>query len=93
MTDSKINKSRKKQLKEWGKYIFKSFAGFTKDDIEPLFERFVIPIYVFASRRPNEEGKWKIVNRETGEEYSAEQAIYEVNNLYQTFNKISPKTK
>ncbi|MGR3792031.1 hypothetical protein ACUXZJ_14380 [Flavobacterium sp. TN-1] len=74
------------QLQEWGKVVFNSFAGFTKDDIEPLFERFIIPIYVFASRRPNEDGKWKIVNRETGKEYPVDEAIEVTKKLYQIYS-------
>jgi len=66
------------QLQEWGKPIVDALNGFTKEDIETLFERFVLPIYIFASRRPNESGKWKIINRETGEEYSAERATKEL---------------
>ena len=75
-------KPTEEQLKKWGEKIAKSLLGFTKDDIEPLFERFVLPIYVFASRRPGEDGKWKIVNRETGEEYSASKATLEIEKLY-----------
>ena len=77
-------KPTEEQLIEWGKPIAEMLNGFTKDDIEPLFERFVLPIYVFASRRPNEDGKWKIVNRETGEEYTGEMAtigIKQIDNL------------
>lgn len=61
-------------LQKWGKPIAKSLYGFTKDDLEPLFERFVMPIYCMCARRPFEESKWKIVNRETGEEYSYKEA-------------------
>ena len=74
-------KPTEEQLAEWGKPIAESLNGFTKDDIEPLFERFVLPIYVFASRRPNEDGKWKIINRETGEEYTGDKATIEIENL------------
>jgi hypothetical protein len=62
------------QIQEWGKPITESLYGFTKDDLEPLFERFVLPIYAMCARKPNQESKWKIVNRETNEEYSYEEA-------------------
>lgn len=58
-----------------GKPIIDSLIGFTKDDLEPLFEKYVLPIYVFAARRPNEDVKWQVISRETGEEYSSERAI------------------
>ena len=74
-------KPTEEQLAEWGKPIVESLNGFTKDDIEPLFERFVLPIYVFASRRPNEDGKWKIVNRETGEEYTGDMATIAIDKI------------
>ena len=61
-----------KELKKWGKEVTDSLYGFTKDDLEPLFERYVLPIYVFVARKPDQESKWKIVSRETGEEYSLE---------------------
>lgn len=75
-----------KELQKWGKDIFNSFAGFTKDDIEPLFERFIIPIYIFASRRLNEDGKWKLINRETGKEFSVDEAIEATKKLYQIYS-------
>lgn len=78
-------KPTEEQLKEWGKSIIESFSGFTKVDIEPLFERFVLPIYRMCARNPFEESKWKIVNRETGEEYSLETAEKEL----MTLNLIS----
>lgn len=62
------------KLQEWGKDVAESLYGFTKDDLEPLFERFVLPIYVMGARRPDQNTKWKIVDRETGEEYSYEMA-------------------
>lgn len=68
-------KPTEKELQKWGKKITKSLYGFTKDDLEPLFEKYVLPIYVFASRRIDENSKWKIVNRETGKEYSVGRAI------------------
>ena len=71
-------KPKEEQLIEWGKPIAEMLNGFTKDDIEPLFERFVLPIYVFVARKPDQESKWKIVNRETGEEYSLETAEKEL---------------
>ena len=74
-------KPTEEQLIVWGKPIVDTLNGFTKDDIEPLFERFVLPIYVFASRRPNEDGKWKIVNRETGEEYTGEMATIAIKQI------------
>ena len=67
-----------KELQKWGEKITKSLYGFTKDDLEPLFEKYVLPIYVFASRRVDEKSKWKIVNRETNEEYPIKRAISEL---------------
>ncbi|MDI5886238.1 hypothetical protein [Flavobacterium yafengii] len=66
------------QLQGWGKPIVDSLYGFTKGDLEPLFEKFVLPIYRMIARSPVEESKWKIVNRETGEEYSLETARKEL---------------
>lgn len=67
-----------KELQKWGEKITKSLYGFTKDDLEPLFERFVLPIYRMCARKPNQESKWKIINRETGEEYLLETAEKEL---------------
>lgn len=67
-----------KELQKWGKKVSDSLYGFTKDDLESLFERYVLPIYVFVARKPDQESKWKIVNRETGEEYSLETAEKEL---------------
>lgn len=67
-----------KELQKWGKKVTDSLYGFTKDDLEPLFEKYVLPIYVFVARKPDQESKWKIVNRETGEEYSIETARKEL---------------
>ena len=49
-----------KELQKWGKEVTDSLYGFTKDDLEPLFERYVLPIYVFVARKPDQESKWKI---------------------------------
>ena len=62
------------ELQEWGKDIIEALYGFTKDDLEPLFERFVLPIYCMCARKPDQESNWKIINRETNEEYSFEMA-------------------
>lgn len=67
-----------KELQKWGKKVTDSLYGFTKDDLEPLFERYVLPIYRMCARKPNQESKWKVVNRETGEEYSLETAEKEL---------------
>ena len=66
------------QLQEWGRPIAESIYGFKKDDLEPLFEKYVLPIYRMCARSPVEESKWKIVNRETGEEYPLETARKEL---------------
>jgi len=63
-----------KELQKWGEKITKTLYGFTKDDLEPLFERFAIPVYIMLARRFDEEPKWKIINRETDEEYTVEMA-------------------
>ena len=75
-------KPTEEQLIEWGKPIAEMLNGFTKDDIEPLFERYVLPIYVFVARKPDQESKWKIVNRETGEEYSLKKATTEFKKIF-----------
>ena len=75
-------KPTEEQLIEWGKPIAESLYGFTKDDLEPLFERYVLPIYVFVARKPDQESKWKIVNRETGEEYSLKKATTEFKKIF-----------
>ena len=67
-----------KELQEWGKPIVDSLNGFTKDDLEPLFEKYVLPIYRMCARKLDQESKWKIINRETEEEYSLETAIKEL---------------
>ncbi|MBP6126590.1 hypothetical protein [Flavobacterium sp.] len=67
-----------KGLQKWGKKVTDSLYGFTKDDLEPLFEKFVLPIYRMCARKPDQESKWKIVNRETDEEYSLEIAKNEL---------------
>lgn len=77
-------KPTEEQLKEWGKPIIDSLMGFTKDDLEPLFEKYILPIYKVCARRPDQESKWKVVNRETEEEYSVETATVE-------FKKFSAK--
>ena len=69
-------KEKKKQ--KWSKKVTNSLYGFTKDDLEPLFEKYVLPIYRMCARKPDQESKWKIVNRETGEEYSLETAEKEL---------------
>ena len=69
---------REKELQKWGKKVTDSLYGFTKDDLEPLFEKYVLPIYRMCARKPDQESKWKIVNRETGEEYSLEIAEKEL---------------
>lgn len=71
-----------KELQKWGKKVTDSLYGFTKDDLEPLFERFVLPIYVFVARKSDQESKWKIVNRETEEEYPLKKAITEYKKLF-----------
>jgi hypothetical protein len=66
------------QLQEWGKPIIDSLSGFTKDDLEPLFERYVLPFYYSACTFPediNIQSKWKVINRETGEEYDRKEAF------------------
>ena len=67
-----------KELQKWGKKVTDSLYGFTKDDLEPLFEKYVLPIYRMCAIKPNQESKWKIVNRETGEEYSLKTAEKEL---------------
>ena len=71
-----------KELQKWGKKVTDSLYGFTKDDLEPLFEKYVLPIYVFAARKPDQESKWKIVNRETDEEYPIKKATIEYKKLF-----------
>jgi hypothetical protein len=66
------------QIQKWGQKITESLYGFTKEDLEPLFEKYVLPIYRMIARSPVEKSKWKIVNRETGEEYSLETARKEL---------------
>lgn len=71
-------KPTEEQLQEWGKPIVDSIYGLTKGDLEPLFEKFVLPFYYAVCTFPedfNIESKWKMVNRETGEEYSRVEAI------------------
>jgi hypothetical protein len=70
------------QLQKWGEKITKSLHGFTKDDLEPLFEKYVLPIYVFVARKHDQESKWKIVNRETEEEYPLKKATTEFKKLF-----------
>lgn len=81
-----IYQPTEEQLQEWGKPVIDSLIGFTKDDLEPLFEKYVLPIYKVCARRPDQESKWKVVDRETGEEYTVETATVE-------FKKLAAKTK
>ena len=61
-----------KELQKWGKKIKEALRGFTKEDLEPLFENYVLPFYYSACTFPKDfeyRSKWKIINRETGKEY------------------------
>ena len=69
------------QLELWGKRIEEALLGFCKDDIEPLFERYVLPIYMFSARRPDQKSDWKIIKRNTGEVYTEDKAISELTKL------------
>lgn len=65
-------KPTEEQLQEWGKQVADSLNGFAKEELEPLFERFVLPFYYAVCTYPNDinkKSKWKIVNRESGKEY------------------------
>lgn len=51
------------------KYVTDAIIGKTKQDFEPIFEEIIAPIYLFqAQQGENIPSKYKIVNRETGEE-------------------------
>jgi hypothetical protein len=50
--------------------------------MEPLFEKFVLPIYRIGASYPEADSKWKIINRETGKEYSKERALKEIKRFY-----------
>ena len=72
------------ELQEWGKPIIDSLNGFTKDDLEPLFERFVLPFYYSACTFPkdmNTHSKWKVVDRENGKEYDRREAFKQLYEL------------
>lgn len=71
------------QLQKWGKPIIDSLMGFTKDDLEPLFEKYILPIYIMCTRNSDQESKWKIVSRETEEEYLVETATVEFKKINQ----------
>jgi hypothetical protein len=71
-------KPTEKEIQKWGKKITDSLYGFTKDDLEPLFERYVLPFYYSACTFPedmNIHSKWKVINRETGKEYDRKEAF------------------
>ena len=57
------------EFTEVGDEVFNCLYGYTKDEIEIIFERYVLPIYTFAARRPKEKSDWKIENRLTGNEF------------------------
>jgi hypothetical protein len=55
------------EIKKIGEDIKKCLLGLTKEEMEVLFEKYVLPIYTFTARRPNEDTKWKIINRQSDE--------------------------
>jgi hypothetical protein len=66
------------QLQEWGKPIIEALEGFTKEDLEPLFENYVLPFYYSACTFPKDfeyKSKWKITNRRTNVEYDRREAF------------------
>ena len=78
-------KPKEEDLKEWGKDAVNAVNGFSKFDLEPIFEEFILPFYCFACWLPKHPTNWKIVNRETGEEYSRELATKKVIELRATY--------
>ena len=76
-------KPKEEDLREWGK---DAVNGFSKFDLEPIFEEFILPFYYFACWLPKHSTNWKIVNRETGEEYSRELATKKVTELRKLYN-------
>ena len=69
------------QLEEWGEKILDSIVGFTKTDFEPLFEKYILTIYVVAAWYPTVGAKWKVINNETGEEYKREYGLERMRKL------------
>ena len=53
------------EIKKIGEDIKSCLLGLTKNEMEVLFEKYVLPIYTFTARRPSEDTKWKIINRQT----------------------------
>jgi hypothetical protein len=80
------NQPTEQELEEWGKPIVDSINGFTHCDLEPLFERYILPFYYLVCTFPEgyeHKSKWKVTNRETGEEYDrvlAQKLVRELRN-------------
>ena len=71
------------KIKEFGESIKESLLGFTKEEIETLFEKYILPIYSFTARRLNEDTKWKSINRET------EEVFVNINNSEELFRLLN----
>jgi hypothetical protein len=52
-----------------GEQIQDIFLGLSKNEAEILFEKYILPLYTFIARRPNENTKWKMINRKTNKVY------------------------
>ena len=71
------------KIKEFGESIKESLLGFTKEEIETLFEKYILPIQSFTARRLNVDTKWKIINRET------EEVFVNINNSEELFRLLN----
>lgn len=70
-----IDKINTKWVEESGHAFASSIYALTREDLEVLFEDWIFPVYKTMIRTPAGEPKWKITNRETGQEYSDEAAF------------------
>lgn len=59
------------EIKGFGESIKESLLGFTKEEMEVFFEKYILPIYTFTARRPGEDTKYEVINRETKEIYKS----------------------
>lgn len=66
-----MTEDNKKRLDSIYEEIKGLFIGHTKNDINYLFEK-IVPWYIMQSRTLKGEGKYMIVERCTGEEFSPE---------------------
>lgn len=66
--NTQLTEDRKQNLSSLIDEIKSLIVGFSREDMEYIFEEAIIGLYQLSTRSPWGEGKWKIVERETGRE-------------------------